>query len=112
MNVLIVIGRVRARNGQEDALIELMRGMQDASRRERGCLAYGFFEAIEDARELVAVELWASRAALDEHFSTPHLADFTRRLGPLVDRQPTVEIHEVRSTSQLPRSVTDLASGD
>ena len=54
--------------------------MQDDSRREEGCLRYGFFAAVEDPLSFVAVEEWADRAALDRHFAQPHLQEFARGL--------------------------------
>ena len=47
--------------------------MQDNSRREQGCLRYGFFAAVEDPLSFIAVEEWTDREALDEHFAQPHL---------------------------------------
>ena len=103
--MLLVIGRVRCRPEQRDALIALMQRMQDESRREDGCLRYGFFAAVEDASSFIAVEEWADRAALDAHFAQPHLQDFARGLLELVDAPPEVAIHEVAGTSPFPGSV-------
>jgi quinol monooxygenase YgiN len=78
--------------------------MQDNSRREEGCLRYGFFAASEDPLSFVAVEEWADRAALDRHFAQPHLHEFARGLLELVDAPPEVAIHEVSGTSPFPGS--------
>jgi len=102
--VLLVIGRVRCRPDQRDGLIALMRQMQDDSRREEGCLRYGFFAAVEDSLSFVAVEEWADREALDRHFAQPHLQEFARRLVDLVDSAPEVAIHDVAGTSPFPGS--------
>jgi quinol monooxygenase YgiN len=81
-----------------------MRQMQDDSRREEGCVRYGFFGAVEDSLSFVAVEEWADREALDRHFAQPHLQEFARRLVDLVDSAPEVAIHEVAGTSPFPGS--------
>ena len=77
--------------------------MQDASRREDGCLRYGFFAAVEDPLSFVAVEEWRDREALDRHFAQPHLHEFSRRLLEIVTEPPEVAIHEVAGTSGFPR---------
>ena len=101
--MLLVIGRVRCDAARRDELIELFKTMQDNSRREEGCLRYGFFAAVEDPLSFVAVEEWADREALDRHFAQPHLQEFTRGLLAIVTEQPEVAIHEVAGTSGFPR---------
>ena len=103
--MLLVVGRVRCRPEQRDALIALMERMQEESRREDGCLRYGFFAAVEDGSSFIAVEEWADRAALDAPFAQPHLQAFARGLFELVDGPPEVAIHEVAGTSPFPGSV-------
>jgi quinol monooxygenase YgiN len=100
--MLLVIGRVRCSEANRSALIALLERMQDDSRREDGCLRYGFFAAVEDPLSFVAVEEWADRGALDRHFEQPHLHQFARELGELVSERPEVAIHEVAATKPFP----------
>jgi quinol monooxygenase YgiN len=100
--VILVIGRVRCDPARRDELVALMERMQDNSRREDGCLRYGFFAAVEDPLSFVAVEEWADREALDRHFAQPHLQEFTRGLLAVVSEQPEVAIHEVAETRGFP----------
>jgi quinol monooxygenase YgiN len=100
--MLLVIGRVRCDAGKRDELIALFEEMQRNSRREDGCLRYGFFAAVEDPLSFVAVEEWADREALDRHFAQPHLREFARALLERVSERPEVSIHEVTGTSPFP----------
>jgi len=102
--MLIVTGRVSAIPEKRDEMVAALEVMQEASRREDGCLRYGFYTALEDPLSFIAVEEWTDRAALDAHFAQPHLKDFTTRLGSLVAAQPEVAIHEVAETSPFPES--------
>jgi len=102
--MLLVIGRVRCEAGDRDELIALFEEMQQNSRREDGCLRYGFFAAVEDPLSFVAVEEWADRDALDRHFAQPHLHEFTRGLLEKVSQRPEVAIHEVVDTKPFPGS--------
>jgi quinol monooxygenase YgiN len=101
--VIVVIGRVRCEAQNRDALVEALTRMQDDSRREHGCIRYGFFSAVEDPLSFVAVEEWADRDALDVHFTQPHLAEFGAKLLELVSERPEVAIHEIAGTSDFPR---------
>ena len=100
--MLLVIGRVKCDPANRDQLITQLRRMQDDSRREEGCLRYGFFSAVEDEDSFIAVEEWEDREALDSHFAQPHLQEFAQRLGELVSERPEVAIHEVAETSPFP----------
>ena len=100
--MLLVIGRVHCEADRRDELVALMRTMQDNSRREEGCLRYGFFAAVEDPLTLVAVEEWADREALDRHFAQPHLQEFSKALLEIISERPEVAIHEVADTKPFP----------
>jgi quinol monooxygenase YgiN len=100
--VVLVVGRVRCPAEKRDALVALMEKMQEESRREEGCIRYGFFAAVEDPLSFVAVEEWADREALDRHFAEPHLREFASGLLEVVSERPEVGIHEVAETSGFP----------
>jgi quinol monooxygenase YgiN len=51
--MILVIGRVRCAEDQRDELVSLCETMQNESRREEGCLRYGFFAAVEDPLSFV-----------------------------------------------------------
>jgi quinol monooxygenase YgiN len=101
--VIVVIGRVSCAVENRDALIAALERMQEASRKEDGCIRYGFFAAVEEPTSFIAVEEWADRSALDRHFQQAHLAEFAKRLGELVSERPEVAIHEVADTKPFPR---------
>ena len=100
--MILVVGRVRCPEDKRDALVALMEKMQEESRREEGCIRYGFSAAVEDPLSFVAVEEWADREALDSHFAEPHLREFATGLLELVSERPEVAIHEVAETSGYP----------
>jgi quinol monooxygenase YgiN len=100
--VIVVVGRVQCGAERRDELVAALTEMQDNSRREEGCIRYGFFAAVEDPLSFVAVEEWADREALDRHFAQPHLEEFGRRLLELVSERPEVAIHEIADTSPFP----------
>ena len=100
--MLLVIGRVKCEADNRDRLVAELRTMQDDSRREEGCIRYGFFSAVEDDCSFIAVEEWEDREALDRHFAEPHLQSFAANLLELVSERPEVAIHEIAGTSGYP----------
>lgn len=97
--MIVVIGRVRCQPEEREALEGLLETMQRKSREEEGCIAYGFYQSIEDSTEYVAVEEWETREALDAHFLQPHLAEFSAGLAKTVAAAPTIAFHEVVETT-------------
>jgi quinol monooxygenase YgiN len=102
MGMLLVIGRVKCERENREELIAALEEMQDQSRREEGCIRYGFFTAVEDPLTFVAVEEWQDREALDRHFAEPHLQSFATKLLELVSERPEVAIHEVSESNPFP----------
>jgi quinol monooxygenase YgiN len=102
--MLLVIGRVRCAPERREELVAQLERMQADSRREDGCLRYGFFAAVEDEHSFIAVEEWQDREALDRHFAEPHLHEFSARLLELVSERPEVAIHEISETNPFPGS--------
>jgi quinol monooxygenase YgiN len=100
--MIVVIGRVRCDPENRAALAAALERMQTESRKEEGCIRYGFFAAVEDENSFVAVEEWADRETLDRHFAQPHLREFAQKLGELVSERPEVAIHEIAGTSAFP----------
>jgi quinol monooxygenase YgiN len=102
--VIVVIGRVRCQPEQRERLVALLKRMQEDSRREDGCLRYGFFAAIEDSHSFIAVEEWSDHEALDRHFAQPHLHEFAAGLLEVVSERPEVAIHKIAETGEYPGS--------
>ena len=100
--MLIVVGRVAARPEKRQELIDLLRWMQSESRREPGCLNYGFYESVETENEFIAVEEWESVEALRTHFGASSVAGFVAGIGELVAGAPEVRINGVAATSDFP----------
>ena len=100
--MVIVVARVRCKDGKREELEELMRWMQTESRAEPGCLRYGFYAAVEDPDEFAAVEEWESADALRTHFAAPSVAGFAAKVGELLGGAPEVHIHGVSRTNEFP----------
>jgi quinol monooxygenase YgiN len=100
--MIIVIARFRPHPDQD--LITLLSEVQEASRRDDGCLNYGYYSEVVDPTSFVAVEEWRDRQALDSHLRTPHVGRLVSGLPELGEGRPEVIVHEVAESApmQLP----------
>ncbi len=66
----------RAKPGSGDEALAAFAGVAVPTHAEEGCLTYALHRSVADPDEIVLVERWASREALDEHLASEHLAAF------------------------------------
>jgi len=100
--VVIVIARFRPHPSRRNDLLALLEEVQAASRRDDGCLNYGYFEEIAEAGGFVAVEEWRDMDALAEHLRQPHVGRLVAAVPGLAEGRLEVQAHEVARTLPLP----------
>lgn len=100
--MVIVIARFRPREDRLDEFLTLLREVQDASRRDDGCLNYGYYAELADPLSYVAVEEWRDMDALEAHLRTPHVAKLIAGLPEFASGRPEIAAHTVASTGPLP----------
>lgn len=93
--MLIVIGDATAAPGRRDELVAAARAVAAATRGDRGCIAYSFAADVENPDRILSVEVWADRAALDEHMQHDHTKEFMRVAPGLVAGEPIMSFHDV-----------------
>ena len=99
--MIIVSGTLRVDPADIDAAMALGATMAEASLAEEGCNAYGFWQDPADAGRVRVFEEWASPEALDEHFATPHMADFMAGLGQLTISDMDLSKYQVAEKGPL-----------
>ena len=95
--MLIVLGSAAAAPGRRDELVAAARAVTAATQGDRGCLAYSFSAVLEDPDRIHSLEIWADRAALDEHMTHGHTREFLRVAPGLVAGEPSMSFYEVTS---------------
>ena len=81
--MLIVTGLIDAGSLSREDVAALTGPMAKATRAEEGCLAYAFYEDLEQPGVYRIYEEWESEAHLHAHFATPHMAAFQAKLKEL-----------------------------
>lgn len=93
---IVCVAQFKAKEGQEQSLLEALHGLIPATRREAGNIRYELNQAIEDARAITFIEKFASREAFDSHCSTPYIKGFFDDVAPgLVESCVVTLYHEV-----------------
>lgn len=79
-----------AKQGRIDDLLATLRTLADATRRERGCIEYGFYRATEQPDTVLSFERWVDAEAEDAHWQTPHLKEALASLDDILESAPRV----------------------
>jgi quinol monooxygenase YgiN len=99
--MIVVIGRVSTDADKREELMRIAETVAAASRAEAGCISYRVYEATDLEHEFVFVEEWQSDEALQQHFATPHIAEFMRAIPAAITAPPDVKFHTVASSMDL-----------
>ena len=91
MSEVRVIARSLAREGRENQLRELLRGMLAPTRAETGCRIYELYESSSGGL-FYFYEIWESQAALDQHAASPHFKHLEQNLEELVQEPFEVNV--------------------
>jgi quinol monooxygenase YgiN len=83
-----VILRLAAKPDKVEELKAILTSLVAPTRKEAGCLSYEIFQNRADPCDFTFVEEWASDAALDAHWATPHVQDALVRGVPLLAAEP------------------------
>lgn len=81
--MVVLVAKIKLKPEAYDTFIALAEGMLAPSQAEQGCISYEYFISQSDRTEVVFVEEWADRAALDDHFQTPHFVHFSNTVPDL-----------------------------
>lgn len=80
---IIIGGTFDVDPADKDAFLKIVEAVTAPSRAEAGCLRYWFSASLEKPNRYHLFEVWKDKAALDEHFQTPHLLKFREDIGKI-----------------------------
>lgn len=94
---ITVLARVRAKEGLEDRVREVLLGLVAPTRAEAGCLNYDLHQSIEDKTLFMFYENWVSLDALNQHLESPHINDAEEKLAGLLAEPADIKTWELIS---------------
>jgi quinol monooxygenase YgiN len=90
MSEVVVVVIAQAKPGQGDAALAAFAEVAVPTHAEEGCIRYALHRSASDQDQIVLVERWASRQALDDHLASPHLTEFRQGSADLWAGPPTI----------------------
>jgi quinol monooxygenase YgiN len=99
--MVVAIGRVTTDAENRDELVRIGQRIAAASRGETGCINYRLYQDTEDENAFVFVEEWRSEEALQQHFGTPHVAEFMAAIRDVIVEPPDVKFHTIAGSRDL-----------
>lgn len=100
--MLIVAGVIQIDPNRREAAEDAFEKMRAATLKEEGCIEYQAYVDRADPGTLFMFEKWKDQAALDAHFTSPHMAEFGAALGGLGIRGMDVKKYVVSSEGPVP----------
>jgi len=77
------------------AMKDAIAAMEAASQAEAGCHDYTFSVELNNPNVLRITERWENMQVLDEHFKTPHMADFQAAMAANPPQGVEAKFYEV-----------------
>ena len=94
MKTVTVVATFQARPVKEAELKKALMGLVAPTRPEAGCLNYDLHVSPEDPAKFLFHENWTSRAHLDAHLKSAHIAALLPRVDELCVAFPEIKIWE------------------
>jgi quinol monooxygenase YgiN len=94
MKTITVVATFQARLGKEMDLKNALIGLVAPTRKEAGCINYDLHQSPEDAAKFLFHENWTSKAHLDAHLKSAHIAALLPRVDELCVAFPEIKIWE------------------
>ena len=94
MKTITVVATFEARPGKETELKQLLLGLLAPTRKEAGCLNYDLHISPDHPAKFLFHENWTSKALLDAHLKSPHLAALLPRVDELCVAFPDIQLWE------------------
>ncbi|TDF82011.1 putative quinol monooxygenase [Pseudomonas sp. H9] len=95
--------KAKTRPEKAEAFETLFRAYVEPSRAEPGCIEYHMLRDKEDPSLFVFYEIWASKAALDEHSALPHMQAFFEQRMDYLERDFDIQLIDMLSPSSASR---------
>lgn len=93
--MLLITGTIRLPPDRLAEALPAMRAMIAASRAETGCITYSYAEDVLEAGLMRITELWDTRAHLNAHFRSDHIAIWRSHWADLAISERRLWLYEV-----------------
>ena len=92
---IVVVARIKAKQGSEKILEEACRAMVPQVRAEAGTETYICHRSVQDPTVFLFYEVYKDQAAFSAHGTTPYMAELQKALRGNLDGHPQIDILSV-----------------
>ncbi|MCL1816432.1 MAG: antibiotic biosynthesis monooxygenase [Clostridiales bacterium] len=92
--MIIVHAHIEVKENMAEAFVAVANKCIEATRQEVGNSLYSLYINAENLYQLIIVEEWESKAALDAHMLTPHFREFGTEIESLLAAPLEIKIFE------------------
>ncbi len=89
---ITVIAQLKAIEGKESKLKEILLSLIEPSRDDEGCINYDMHQSEDDPTTFMFHENWASKEFFEKHLATPHLQNFIKNSEELLAKPLDVSL--------------------
>ena len=93
--MIVVQVEVVVEPGSANQVRDAVAKMEQATRKEAGCLKYAFSVDISDPGMVRVTERWESMDAIKAHMASPHMAEFNKAVMALKPKGLDIKAFEV-----------------
>ena len=94
-DAIILTAQVKAAQGKEDDVKELLASLVELTRKEEGCIHYILHQEVDDKTRFMFYEVWTNRDALKQHGQQPHMKALGPKLKGLTEKGDGVTFYEL-----------------
>ncbi len=87
---IYTIAILPAAQGKIDVLIDHLKTLAEQTRKEAGCIEYGFYQNQSNPNVVLSYEVWQDAEAEAAHWRTPHLMNAVEAFKNVLDGDPTI----------------------
>ena len=97
--MLVVMAKLSVKPDKKTELLALARDVIAATRKEPGCISYSLLDDPHDAGACLFVEEWVDKKALEQHFTTPHIAEWRAKSKDLLAGKTAIKLYQAEETT-------------
>ncbi|MBW1606193.1 putative quinol monooxygenase [Lactobacillus sp. Sy-1] len=86
--MIVVNVRITIDPNKRDEYLSFIDDLVTKSLHDKGNLAYGHYQDVNNENQYLILEHWDGQASLDAHLATPHLNNFKDHIGDYVTEKP------------------------
>lgn len=87
---IYTIAVLPAVQGKIDVLLDHLETLAKQTRKEAGCIEYGFYQNQSNPNVVLSYEVWQDAEAEAAHWRTPHLMSAIAAFKHILDGKPTI----------------------